>query len=115
MTKGIKYDIIKSKDFVQAGSEIAMMYPYMTLGDNTKITYSDAYYFNGLRCVDVFIERPTDDSLINVNIQMPFCKIKDSFGMSKKEIQYWIQFTQKNFTLIQEFSMRKNREVEETC
>lgn len=89
-----------------------MIYPYMSiLAYNTEVTYGKSYTLRGVRCIDVFVERATKDSLINVMVQMPFCKIKESSGMSDQEIAYWVDFIKRNYSLIQEFSIREEAKI----
>ena len=83
-----------------------MLYPYMTIGnDITEITYSKAYKLNGIRCIDVCVEVATENDLVNVIVQMPFCKVKKSYGMDNDTLLKWINFIKKNYTLINELSI----------
>ena len=90
-----------------------MLYPYMTIGnDITEITYSKAYKLNGIRCIDVCVEVATENDLVNVIVQMPFCRVKKSYGMDSNTINIWINFIKKNYTLINEMSMRNEKQEE---
>lgn len=91
-----------------------MINHYITIGnDEAIVTYSDAYNINNIRCFDIYVERPTKNKgLVNIQIQMPFCKIKESYGMNKREINYWIIFAQRNFSLIQTLSIESEQKLE---
>ena len=49
-----------------------MMYPYMTLSDETEIVHSQIIEKDGVDTIQVHFERPTDDGLIQrgVNCQI---------------------------------------------
>ena len=84
-----------------------MIYPYMTIGeDETEITYSKPYMFRGVRCIDVCVETATDSDLINIVVQMPFVNIKSVYGMDNNTVNRWVSFIKKNYTLINEMSLR---------
>lgn len=40
---------------------IKMLYPFMTLDDNTEIVHSENYIVDGKECVRVEIEKPIED------------------------------------------------------
>lgn len=93
-----------------------MKYSYMTIGkDITEITYSKSYNINGIRCIDVCIETATQNDLVNVIVQMPFALVKKSYGMDNVTIQNWINFIKKNYTLINEMSIRNEEEEVKRC
>lgn len=84
-----------------------MYYPYVTIGRDTEVTYSKSYMHKGIRCIDVCVERATENDLVNITVWMPFVIVKDSYGMSETEKNKWIEFIKKNFTLISEISYRE--------
>lgn len=89
--------------------KIDMRNHYMTIGNNeATITYSNMYKLDTINCVDICIERATKDDLIHVIIQMPFCNIKETYGMGDNEISYWLNFSKKNYSFIQELAYRKS-------
>mgnify|MGYP003299254097 CR=1 FL=1 len=89
-----------------------MLYPYMTIGeDEIEVTYGKAYMHKGVRCIDVCVERATENDLINVIVSMPFVRVKQSYGMSNMEINSWVSFIKKNYTLISEMSLREEKKV----
>lgn len=69
----IDEDIIKTKE----RSVKAMMYPYMTLFDETEIVHSQIIEENNVQKVIVHFERPTEDELFfsesNFFMQFAFC------------------------------------------
>lgn len=55
-----------------------------------------------LRCVCV--ETATENDLIYIIVQMPFCNIKKTYGMDSDTMAKWVNFIKKNYTLIDELS-----------
>lgn len=79
-----------------------MMYPFMTLNDDTEITHSEMKP-NGK--VKVYIETPdTKDGFHNATCWLPDYKWEDITGYSEAEMSYFKQLVQNNAHLIIEFS-----------
>lgn len=87
------------------------MHPFLT--DFTRgisyIAYSDAYVFNNVRCIDVVVVTYTGTDFLKLKIQMPFCTIKDIYGMSKEQIDEWTDFAKAHFGLIQKLSYKNEQ------
>ena len=48
-----------------------MLYPYMTLPDETEIVHSEVIYTEGKETVKVYIERPIDGGFANATCWLP--------------------------------------------
>lgn len=48
-----------------------MMYPYMTLSDGTEIVHSHLFEENGMQCVEVHFERPTEEGFDSARCELP--------------------------------------------
>ena len=78
-----------------------MMYPYMTLNDDTEITHSEMY---GDGRVKVYIETPDEkDGFHNATCWLPGY-IWESNGYSETEMSYFRKLIRDNAHLILEFS-----------
>lgn len=79
-----------------------MMYPFMTLNDNTEITHSE---MKSDGRVEVYIETPDDfGGFRNATCWLPDYKWEDIKGYSDQEMAYFKQLIQNNAHLIIEFS-----------
>ena len=79
-----------------------MMYPYMTLNDDTEITHSEMKE-NGQ--VKVYIETPDEkDGFHNVVCWLPEYKWENNNGYSEAEMAVFRQLIQNNAHAILEFS-----------
>lgn len=79
-----------------------MMYPYMTLNDNTEITFSEMKP-NGR--VKVYIETPDEkDGFHNATCYLPDYTWENIEGYNREEIDYLKKFVENNAHLILEFS-----------
>lgn len=79
-----------------------MMYPFMTLPDNTEITHSEMLS-NGN--VKVYIETPDEkDGFHNATCYLPDYEWKDINGYSKVEMNYFKELIESTAHLILEFS-----------
>ncbi len=63
-----------------------MMYPYMTLPDETLITHSHLLDENGIKTVEVHFERPIDTGFDTARCSLPSYKWIIRDGYSDKEI-----------------------------
>ncbi len=80
-----------------------MMYPYMTLNDDTEITHSQVLE-NGN--VKVYIETPDlEDGFHNAVCYLPEYKWENN-GYSEMEMQYFKQLIQNNAHLILTFAQK---------
>ncbi|MBE5939068.1 MAG: hypothetical protein E7266_01605 [Lachnospiraceae bacterium] len=79
-----------------------MMYPFMTLEDNTEIVHSE--YMDDGR-VKVYIEKPDEkDCFHHMTCYLPKYELEDVFGFSKEEVDYYLEIIHSTAHLIMEFS-----------
>lgn len=79
-----------------------MMYPFITLNDNTEITHSEMLSDGKVK---VYIETPDlKDGFHNAICYLPDYKWEKIFGYSDTEIDYFKKLVQDNAHLIMEFS-----------
>lgn len=79
-----------------------MMYPFITLEDNTEITHSEKLS-NGE--VKVYIETPdVKDGFHNLTCYIPSYSVTDVSGYSPEEVDSWISLIKNNSHLIMEYS-----------
>lgn len=79
-----------------------MMYPFMTLNNDTEITHSE---MKADGTVKVYIETPTDNGdFSNATCWLPEYKWENIQGYSETEIAYFNQLLRNNAHLIIEFS-----------
>ena len=81
-----------------------MMYPFMTLNDDTEITHSEMLPDNKVK---VYIETPDlKDGFHNATCYLPDYKWEDICGYSDAEMDYFQQLIRNNAHLIMEFSQK---------
>ena len=68
-----------------------MMYPYVTLDDETLITHSHLMEKNGIKTVEVHFERPTPDGFDMARCSLPSYKWIIRDGYSDDEIAMFEQ------------------------
>lgn len=79
-----------------------MMYPFMTLNDDTEITHSEMLPD---KKVKVYIETPDlKDGFHNATCYLPDYKWEDICGYTDAEMDYYQQLVRNNAHLIMEFS-----------
>ncbi len=79
-----------------------MMYPFMTLNDDTEITHSE---MKADGKVKVYIETPDlNDGFHNATCWLPEYRWEDIVGYSETEMAYFRKLIQDNAHLIMEFS-----------
>ena len=78
-----------------------MMYPYMTLNDDTEITHSEMKPDGRVK---VDIETPVENGFHNATCYLPDYIWEDITGYSEAEINYFKQLLKDNAHLIMEFS-----------
>jgi len=79
-----------------------MMYPFLTLDDETEITHSDL--LAGDR-VKVYIEKPDEkDCFHHMTCYLPDYSVEDVFGFSGKEQEKYMEIIRSTAHLILEFS-----------
>ena len=79
-----------------------MMYPFMTLEDDTEIVHSEMLE-NGE--VKVYIETPDEkDGFHHMTVYLPSYRIEDEFGYSEERKEYFLDIIKTTANLIIEFS-----------
>lgn len=66
-----------------------MLYPFMTLNDNTEIVHSEAIEKDGREQVKVCIEKPVFDGFHSATCWLPDYKWEKINGFSEEEIKYF--------------------------
>ena len=85
-----------------------MMYPFLTLDDNTEIVHSDELE-NGK--VKVYIEKPDEkDCFHYMTCYLPEYKIEDVCGFTNEEIEKYLEIIKSTAHLIIEFAKGKGFE-----
>ncbi|EET61605.1 hypothetical protein BRYFOR_06288 [Marvinbryantia formatexigens DSM 14469] len=81
-----------------------MMYPYMTLADETEIVHSQIIEENNVQKVIVHFERPTEDGFDSARCELPTYKwiLKD--GYSEEEIAMFEQLLRSNAHLLYKYA-----------
>ncbi len=79
-----------------------MMYPFMTLNDETEIVHSD---MNADGTVKVYIETPdAEDGFHNLTCYLPSYKITENNGYTDEEVEKFMEIIKSTAHLIMEFS-----------
>ena len=81
-----------------------MMYPYMTLADDTEIVHSQIIDADGFKKVIVHFERPTEQGFDSARCELPDYKwiLKD--GYSDDEIRLFEQLLRSNAHLLYKYA-----------
>lgn len=86
-----------------------MMYPYMTLPDNTEIIHSDIINNNGKEQVQVYIETPIDGGFKDATCILPDYEWT-VHGYTEEEMKYFKDFVEKAAHLFFKFARSKGFE-----
>ena len=78
-----------------------MMYPYLTLDDETEITHSQVLDDGRVK---VYIETPVDDGFHNATCYLPGYEWSDINGYNNEEMDFYKKLVQDNAHLILEFA-----------
>lgn len=78
-----------------------MMYPYMTLADETEIVHSETLPDGSVK---VYIEKPVYMGFHNATCYLPAYEWKDIEGFTEKEISDFQKLLERNAHLIMEFA-----------
>lgn len=81
-----------------------MMYPFMTLGDETEIVHSQIIEENEVKKVIVAFERPTNDGFDTARCELPTYNWQYIKGYSENEIADFTEFLQHNAHLIYRYA-----------
>ena len=83
-----------------------MMYPYITLPDETEIIHSQILDKDGVRSVEVHFERPTEHGFDTARCSLPVYRWIEREGFTDKEIQDFTTLLEHNAHLIYRFAER---------
>ncbi len=86
-----------------------MMYPYMTLPDDTEITHSDIINNNGKEQVQVYIETPIEGGFKDATCILPDYEWT-VHGYTEEEMKYYKDFVEKAAHLFFKFARSKGFE-----
>ena len=86
-----------------------MMYPYMTLPDDTEITHSDIINNNGKEQVQVYIETPIEGGFKDATCILPDYEWT-VHGYTEEEMKYFKDFVEKAAHLFFIFARSKGFE-----
>lgn len=81
-----------------------MMYPYMTLADETEITHSHLIENNGEKKVIVHFERPTENGFDSARCELPEYRWTMREGYSDAEIAMFEQLMHANAHLLYKYA-----------
>ena len=86
------------------GDVSSMMYPYITLADETEITYSQILDRNAQKEIEVHFERPTEDGFDVARCVLPSYTWIKKEGFSDTEILFFEQLLQDNAHLFYRYA-----------
>ena len=81
-----------------------MMYPYITLADETEITHSHIIDSDGIQTVEVHFERPTENGFCSARCSLPSYQWKFNEGFSEEEIKFFNEFLHHNAHLLYRYA-----------
>lgn len=81
-----------------------MMYPYMTLSDETEIVHSQLIEDKGIKKVIVNFERPTDNGFDSARCELPEYKWTEKEGYSDEEISFFEKLLHSNAHLLYKYA-----------
>ena len=68
-----------------------MLYPFMTLDDDTEIVHSETYLDNDKEVVRVEIEKPVNGGFASATVYLPDYRWENITGFSQTEIDYFTE------------------------
>jgi len=71
-----------------------MLYPFMTLNDNTEIVHSESYQEDGKEVVRVEIEKPVEGGFHSAQCILPMYRWENINGFSEDEIRKFTELIQ---------------------
>ncbi|MDO4454854.1 MAG: hypothetical protein Q4B90_10235 [Eubacteriales bacterium] len=81
-----------------------MMYPYMTLADETEIVHSQIIEENGVKKVIVNFERPVENGFDSARCELPEYKWTERIGYSDAEIAMFEELLRNNAHLLYKYA-----------
>ena len=77
-----------------------MMYPYMTLADETEIVHSQVIEKDGMKKVIVNVERPVENGFDSARCELPDYKWTECIGYSDADIATFEEILRNNAEII---------------
>ena len=81
-----------------------MMYPYMTLADETEIVHSQIIEKDGMKKVIVNFERPTENGFDSARCELPDYIWTERIGYSDEEIEMFEELLHSNTHLLYKYA-----------
>ena len=81
-----------------------MLYPFMTLPDETEIVHTEILLKNNKENVKVYIERPIDGGFASATCWLPEYIWEDINGFSTEDIEYFSEIIHSGAHLLFEFA-----------
>lgn len=82
-----------------------MMYPYITLADETEVVHSHVMDVNGVHTVEVHFERPSEErGFDSARCVLPFYQWKFNEGFSEADIRFFDEFLHHNAHLLYRYA-----------
>lgn len=88
-----------------------MIYPYITLADETEIVHTQLLNKDGENKVEVHFERPTDDGFKSARCELPSYKWLYNEGFSEEELAFFTELLHHNAHTIFEFAANGGSQV----
>lgn len=88
-----------------------MIYPYITLDDETEIVHTQILDSDGKKTVEVHFERPIDVGFKSARCELPSYKWLFNEGFSDEEISFFTEFLHHNAHTIFEFAENGGSQV----
>lgn len=81
-----------------------MLYPFMTLNDNTEIVHSELLEIDGKEHVKVCIERPVFEGFQSIECYLPEYEWKNNHGFTDKDIEQFQELLESTAHIIIELA-----------
>ena len=81
-----------------------MMYPYITLADETEIIHSHLLHKDDIDLVEVHFERAVDNGFCSARCILPTYEWKFKEGFSAEEIKFFEEFLRQNAHLLYRYA-----------
>ena len=81
-----------------------MMYPYITLSDETEISHSQILERDGVQEIEVHFERATEDGFDSARCILPHYKWKFKDGFTPQEISFFEELLRNNAHLLYRYA-----------
>lgn len=81
-----------------------MMYPYITLADETEITHSHLLDVDGVEAVEIHFEKPIENGFASARCQIPTYQWLFNDGFQQEELSAFLKLVQNNAHLFYRFA-----------